>query len=139
MKFQVPLPLKIGALVIGTTALYTYIGQLVPQKTVMPPQETVMSADMTTADLVRVGSEIAGGKGLCLTCHTLGKSGALRFPDLQGIATTAVRAIVDWAFAELNLIRIFACVFSPNPGSCTSRFSLQAYSSSPRLLICRWS
>jgi mono/diheme cytochrome c family protein len=89
MKFRVPLPLKLAALVIGTTAAYTYLGQLVPQKMVLPPQETVMSADMTTADLVQIGSEIADGKGLCLTCHTLGKSGALRFPDLQGIATTA--------------------------------------------------
>ena len=26
-----------------------------------------------------------GGQGLCLTCHTIGKSGALRFPDLAGI------------------------------------------------------
>jgi hypothetical protein len=28
-------------------------------------------------------------KGLCLTCHTIGKSGALRFPDLEGVATRA--------------------------------------------------
>jgi hypothetical protein len=29
------------------------------------------------------------GKGLCLTCHTIGKTGALRFPDLAGIGGTA--------------------------------------------------
>jgi mono/diheme cytochrome c family protein len=120
MKFQVPLPLKIGALVLGTTALYTYIGQLVPQKTVMPPQETVMSADMTTADLVRVGSEIAEGKGLCLTCHTLGKSGALRFPDLQGIATTAESRIEGMPALEYLARSIYApnefIVAGFNPG-----------------------
>jgi hypothetical protein len=25
------------------------------------------------------------GKGLCFTCHTIGKKGALRFPDLEGV------------------------------------------------------
>ena len=29
------------------------------------------------------------GKGICLTCHTVGKTGALRFPDLQGIGAKA--------------------------------------------------
>jgi hypothetical protein len=29
------------------------------------------------------------GKGLCLTCHTIGKTGALRFPDLEGVAVRA--------------------------------------------------
>jgi hypothetical protein len=29
------------------------------------------------------------GKGLCSTCHTIGKAGALRFPDLEGVATRA--------------------------------------------------
>ena len=29
------------------------------------------------------------GKGLCFTCHTVGKSGALRFPDLDGIGARA--------------------------------------------------
>ena len=81
--------LNVILLVLGSTALYTYIGQLVPQKQVMPPEETVMRTDMTSADLVQVGRQIAEGKGLCLTCHTIGKSGALRFPDLQGIATRA--------------------------------------------------
>ena len=28
-------------------------------------------------------------KGLCFTCHTMGKSGALRFPDLEGVAVRA--------------------------------------------------
>lgn len=90
MKLVVPEAVKILALVLGATATYTYIGQLVPQKQVLPPQETVMAATMTSEDLAHVGQEIAGGKGLCLTCHTIGKTGgALRFPDLAGIATRA--------------------------------------------------
>ena len=32
------------------------------------------------------------GKGLCFTCHTVGKKGALRFPDLDGIGARAAHA-----------------------------------------------
>ena len=89
----VPLPARIGALVLATTAFYTYVGQLVPQKEVQPPQETVIRSDLTTADMAKVGREIMEGKGLCLTCHTIGKSGALRFPDLDGVATRAATRV----------------------------------------------
>ena len=54
-----------------------------------PPAEIVLRTDLTTADMVKVGREIMEGKGLCFTCHTIGKSGALRFPDLAGVATRA--------------------------------------------------
>lgn len=87
------IPLKIAALVIGSTALYTYIGQLVPQKEVHPPEVVEIAENVTTEDLVALGSEIAHGKGLCFTCHTVGKSGALRFPDLDGIATRAATRV----------------------------------------------
>jgi hypothetical protein len=90
---MVPLPLRIGLLVLASTAFYTYVGQLVPQKEVLPPQETVLRTDMTTADMVKVGSEIASGKGLCRTCHTIGQSGALRFPDLDGVAGRAATRV----------------------------------------------
>ena len=49
----VPLPLKIALLVLLTTGFYTYVGQLVPQKEVLPPQETILRADLTTADMDR--------------------------------------------------------------------------------------
>jgi hypothetical protein len=39
--------------------------------------------------MLKVGQEIMEGKGLCLTCHTIGKTGALRFPDLGGIGAQA--------------------------------------------------
>ena len=85
----VPLIARIGALVLATTAFYTYVGQMVPQKEVQPPQETALGSDMTTADMVRVGRGIMEGKGICVTCHTIGKTGALRFPDLGGIGAQA--------------------------------------------------
>ena len=42
---KVPIVVKIGALTLASTAFYTYVGQLVPQKEVQPPAETKMSAD----------------------------------------------------------------------------------------------
>ena len=89
----VPVIFRIGGLVLATTAFYGYVGQLVPQKEVQPPQETVLKSDMTTADMAKVGREIMAGKGLCITCHTIGKSGALRFPDLDGVGVRAATRI----------------------------------------------
>lgn len=86
---RIPHVVRIAALVVATTAFYTYVGQMVPQKEVLPPEETVMATDLTTDDMVKVGRQIMEGKGLCLTCHTIGQSGALRFPDLAGIGARA--------------------------------------------------
>jgi hypothetical protein len=96
----IPHTARIGVLVLATTAFYGYVGQMVPQKEVLPPQETVLAADMTTADMVKVGSEIMAGKGLCFTCHTVGKSGALRFPDLDGVAVRAQNRIAGLSDVE---------------------------------------
>jgi len=85
--------IRIGALVLGTTAFYGYVGQMVPQKEVQAPKETALGSDMTTADMVKVGREIMEGKGICLTCHTVGKTGALRFPDLGGIGARAGNSV----------------------------------------------
>ena len=66
---------------------------MVPQKEVQPPQETVLKADLSTDEMAAVGRQIMEGKGLCSTCHTIGKSGALRFPDLDGIGGRAATRI----------------------------------------------
>jgi hypothetical protein len=89
----IPITVRIAILVLVTTAFYGYVGQMVPQNEVQPPQATVLRTDMTTADMVKVGSEIMSGKGLCLTCHTIGRSGALRFPDLDGVASRAATRV----------------------------------------------
>ena len=89
----VPHSVRIAALVVLTTAFYGYVGQLVPQKEVQPPEEIVLRTDLTTADMVKIGGELMVSKGLCLTCHTIGKSGALRFPDLAGVATRATSRV----------------------------------------------
>lgn len=91
---KVPIVLKIAAVAVLATGFYTYVGQLVPQKEVQPPEETKMSATMTTADLVNTGKTIVEGKGSCLTCHTIGKtSGPFRFPDLAGVGGRAATRI----------------------------------------------
>jgi mono/diheme cytochrome c family protein len=97
---RVPLMVRIGGLVLATTAFYGYVGQMVPQKEVQPPKETALGSDMTTADMVKVGREIMEGKGICLTCHTVGKSGALRFPDLGGIGATAKSRVAGLSDVE---------------------------------------
>jgi hypothetical protein len=97
---KVPLLIRIGALVFATTAFYGYVGQMVPQKEVQPPKETTLGSDMTTADMVKVGREIMEGKGICLTCHTVGKTGALRFPDLGGIGAQAKSRVAGMSDIE---------------------------------------
>src|SRR6185436_20098859 len=70
----------------------------------LPPQETVIRADLTTDDMVKVGQEIMNGKGLCFTCHTLGKTeGPFRFPDMSGVDVRAQTRIPG-----LNEIGYFA-------------------------------
>jgi len=86
---KVPVSLRIAALAVATTGFYTYVGQMVPQKEVYPPQEVEIKKDINTAEMAKLGREIMDGKGLCFTCHTIGKKGALRFPDLEGVDTRA--------------------------------------------------
>src|SRR5687767_12076570 len=109
----VPLIARVGALVLATTAFYTYVGQMVPQKEVLAPQETKLGGELSTADMVRVGREIMEGKGICLTCHTIGKTGALRFPDLGGIGAQAknrVPGMSDVEYLTQSLYEPFAFV-----------------------------
>jgi mono/diheme cytochrome c family protein len=115
---RVPLPLRIGALVLATTGFYTYVGQMVPQKEVQPPEETVITPDLTTADMVKIGRRIMEGKGICLTCHTIGKTGALRFPDLAGVdnrAKTRVPGLNDVEYFAQSLYEPTAYVVQGFP------------------------
>ncbi len=104
---KVPVSLKIAALAVATTGFYTYVGQLVPQKEVHPPAEVVLSKDMTADQMRKVGREIMEGKGLCFTCHTIGKkAGPLRFPDLEGVgarAATRVPGLSDVEYLAQSL------------------------------------
>ncbi len=90
----VPVVAKIGALVLASTAFYGYVGQMVPQSQVLPPPaEIVIPANLTTDQMIPVGRQIMETKGLCFTCHTVGRTGALRFPDLAGIGGRAAERV----------------------------------------------
>ena len=120
---KVPHIVRIAALVVGTTGFYAYVGQMVPQKEVQPPQEIVVRTDLTTADMVKVGRELMEGKGLCITCHTFGKTGALRFPDLAGVglrAKTRVPGLSDVEYFAQTLYEPNAFIVPGfNPGMPT--------------------
>jgi mono/diheme cytochrome c family protein len=99
-----PVGLNVVLVVVGGTLFYTYVGQLVPQKELLPPPKIEITQDMTPAQLAKIGDEIAHGKGLCLTCHTIGKKeGQLRFPDLAGVAERAKTRV-----AGLDQVHYFA-------------------------------
>src|SRR4029453_5915030 len=89
----VPLIPRIGALVLATTSFYAYVGQMVPQNEVQPPQEVLIKADLTTAAMVTCGRAGMDPKGVCFTVHTIGRTGALRFPDLAGVGDRAATRV----------------------------------------------
>ena len=87
---RMPVTLNVVLLVVGSSLFYTYVGQLVPQKQLLPPAEIEVSNDLTTDQMVKVGFEVVQQKGMCLTCHTIGKTaGPFRYPDLAGVGDRA--------------------------------------------------
>lgn len=86
---KIPITLQVVLLTVGMTAFYGMVGQSVPQKEVHPPEVIEIAEDISADEIVEIGKGIFEGKGICNTCHTIGKSGALRFPDLAGIAVTS--------------------------------------------------
>lgn len=83
---KIPITLQIVLLTVGLTGFYGMVGQSVPQKEVHPPEVIEIAEDISADEMVDIGRGIFEGKGICNTCHTIGKSGSLRFPDLDGIA-----------------------------------------------------
>ena len=117
----IPLIPRIGALVLATTGFYAYVGSMVPQNEVQPPPTSiVIPADLTTEQMVTVGREVMDTKGLCFTCHTIGRSGALRFPDLAGVderAKTRVQGLSDVDYFAQSLYEPEAFIVPGfNPG-----------------------
>ena len=97
---KVPVTVQLVLLTAALTAVYTMVGQSVPQKEVHPPEVIEIATDVTTEEMVEIGKEIFEGKGICNTCHTIGRSGALRFPDLDGIGARATTAIPGYTAVE---------------------------------------
>ena len=97
---KIPVTVQLIVLTAALTAVYTMVGQSVPQKEVHPPEVIEIATDVTTDEMVEIGKGIFEGKGICNTCHTIGRSGALRFPDLDGIAARAANAIPGYSAVE---------------------------------------
>jgi Cytochrome c len=115
---RIPHIVRIIALVIATTGFYAYVGQMVPQKEVQPPQETALGGDLSPTDMAKIGRQIMETKGFCLTCHTIGKTGALRFPDLAGVdvrAKTRVPGLSDVEYFAQSMYEPLAYVVAGFP------------------------
>ena len=101
MKLNVPMPLKMVLLVLGTTAFYMYLGQIVPQKEVHPPPPVLIDSGMTTEDLIEVGRELVNGRGICMDCHN-----DVRAPAFDGVgarASSRIEGVSDIEYLAQSL------------------------------------
>ena len=62
---QVPVELKLALLAVVATLGYTFVGQLVPQKEVHPPEVVEIAQDVTPEQMAGIGKQIFDGKGIC--------------------------------------------------------------------------
>jgi mono/diheme cytochrome c family protein len=91
---------KLAVLTVLATAFYMYVGQLVPQSEVHPPEVVEVAQDVTPEELAEIGRDVFYGRGMCTDCHTIGQTGMLRFPDLANIAVTAGRRVPGMSALE---------------------------------------
>jgi mono/diheme cytochrome c family protein len=89
-------PLIILVFTAQVTLFYNYVGQLVPQSVIYPPEDVKIGADMTTEQMVEAGRKLYEGKGTCLNCHGTGA----RFPDLVDIGQLARTRISGYTDVE---------------------------------------
>ena len=85
--------------------------------------ELVVDQDPPTSLTIATESEAIGGIGFSLRDDVRLRTAEIGYWLAEpfwgrGIATDAVRAIVDYAFANFDLTRIEAYVFEWNPASC---------------------
>ncbi len=101
------LSVRIIVFVTLSIGFYMYIGLIVPQTTIYPPETADLRSDLTPAELAAAGEDIVAGKGTCLVCHAIGKlEAALRYPDLGNIGSVAasrVDSLSDVAYLAQSL------------------------------------
>lgn len=90
---KIPVPLQLAVIAVLATGFYTWVGQMVPQKEVHPPEVVEIAKDIGPEEMVEIGKTIFEGKGICNTCHKIGGSGPQRFPDLAGIGARAANQV----------------------------------------------
>jgi len=101
------LSVRIFVFVSLSIGFYMYIGLIVPQTTIYPPETTDFRSDLTPAELAAAGEDIVAGKGACLVCHATGTlEAALRYPNLENIGAVAasrVDSLSDVAYLAQSL------------------------------------
>ena len=91
---------NIVLLTVGACLFYTYVSHMVPQKEIHPPETIEISGNMSAEEMVAIGEQIVGGKGTCLSCHTVGADKPGRFPDLGGVGARAGSRIEGYSDVE---------------------------------------
>jgi RimJ/RimL family protein N-acetyltransferase len=84
--------------------------------------DAALSQEIETHFAIASARELIGGIGFLLQADVYRKSAEIGYWVAEpywgrGIATLAVRAMTDYAFARCDLVRLYACVFEGNPGS----------------------
>lgn len=81
--------LRIFVFVLVVVGIYAYVGQLMPQFEEHPPEKKVITVQTPPAELAAIGEELLRGKGGCLVCHKVAKTGNERGPDLRKSVSAA--------------------------------------------------
>jgi mono/diheme cytochrome c family protein len=83
--------LKVGAVVIGTLALYTGLANTIPQVQSEVPKQLSLGADVTPEQLAAAGQELYNGAGGCTACHGLGERAPNLLTDERGTGLIGAR------------------------------------------------
>jgi len=83
--------LKIGAVVIGTLAIYTLVANAIPQVQSEVPRQIALGPNVTPEQLVQIGEQIYNGAGGCTACHGLGTRAPNLLADERGTGSIGAR------------------------------------------------
>lgn len=83
--------LKVGAVVVGTLALYTGLANTIPQVQSEVPKQLSLGADVTPEQLAAAGQELYNGAGGCTACHGLGERAPNLLTDERGTGQIGAR------------------------------------------------
>lgn len=83
--------LKVGAVVIGTLALYTLLANAIPQVQSEVPRQLTLGSNVTPEELVQIGEQLYNGAGGCTACHGLGQRAPNLLTDERGTGAIGAR------------------------------------------------
>ena len=83
--------LKVGAVVLGTLALYTAVANMIPQVQSEVPKAVGDVSSATGDELAAIGQDIYNGSGGCTACHGLGGRAPYILTDERGTGQIGAR------------------------------------------------